>query len=75
MATLRKFHKRSIELYEVAFGEKPNDQTYLVRRADVGVVLIRAIISDSGVYIILDQVLICDKKIYRNSELVHNGGI
>ena len=73
MAILRKFHKRSIELYEVAFGEKPKGQTYLVRRCTQGVVLIRTLISESGVYIILDQVLISDKKIYRYSELVYQG--
>lgn len=67
---LRKFHKRSINLYEKAFGEKPEDHSFLVRKTDTGVVVIRGYITESGVYSISDQVLIVENKIYRNNELV-----
>lgn len=71
---LRKFHRQSIELYEEAFGGKHEEHYYFVRKTNTGVVLITAYLTDSGVYGIHDQVLIVHNKIYRNNELVYEGG-
>lgn len=71
---LRKFHQRSIDLYQKAFGKILNDQTLMVRKTEVGVVVIKTILTSSNVYSIIDQVLIVDKKIYRNNEVVYDGG-
>jgi len=72
---LRRFHKRSISLYEKAFGkiENPNN-FYLLRPCDSGVVLIKAADTETtSTFQILDQVLISQDKIYRNNDLVYQG--
>lgn len=58
-------------MYEDAFGGKHEEHEYFVRKTDNGVVLITAYLTDSGVYGINDQVLICNDKIYRNNEIVY----
>lgn len=74
MTKLRKFHKRAIELYELACGEKHSEHYYFVRKNNLGVVLITAYLTESGVYGIHDQVLIVNQKIYRNNKLIFEGG-
>lgn len=73
MYKLRKSHQRAINLYEKAFGEKHFDHTYLVRTPvnGYGVVVITAYMTESGVLVINDQVLVIKTKIYRNNELVY----
>lgn len=71
---IRKFHKQSLELYEQAFGKKLNNENFMIRRTHTGVVIIKALLSDNNIFHIIDQVLVVNKKIYRNSELVFDGG-